>query len=90
MQFERAEYDTLLEAIERWEKGDDMLDELTDKLMIVSLPLPMRSVFQEEVDLRRAKAKEISKARKERGVLLRAKLLQMRDDIQIERVGPVT
>jgi len=86
MELTRADYDTLIEALEAWENKDasaDILDTILTPMLtrgLGGMPPEMRA----EREYQKSRQMEEKAIRKERSVLLRAKLIQIRDAVKKE------
>lgn len=84
--FTKQELDLLFEAVEKWEQGDparDMMSRITASMMMPDGHPGRRAVEEKLTEMERASAVE-TKRRKERGVMLRAKLIQLRDGLDAD------
>jgi hypothetical protein len=78
---------TLVEALEAWESKDFGLEVLTDVFgMAISKDKSQFEEFQLERDHERAKQKAAKAVRKERSIILRAKLLTIRNARGVDRL----
>lgn len=73
------ELELLGEALEAWEKKDEAGNIVTEALMAGPL---INSTFGRQLEKEKAKWELATKARKDRSVLLRAKLIEIRRDLE--------
>lgn len=77
----RGDLDVLFEAVEKWERDDvgpEMMLGILGGMASSSSPEAAAKIEQLQAE-REAKRKAAAKLRRERGVLLRAKLIKIRD-----------
>jgi hypothetical protein len=83
----RQDFDTLLAAVEKWEQEDaavEIMETMMDGMLKDNVP-SAHEAFRLRVAEQQRKRKQSACARKERGVMLRAKLLQMRDGLDADK-----
>lgn len=80
-----ADYDVLIEAIDYWEQKNAMASSLMGALLIGFVPEDQRDKAKAEEDMHRRSAEAEIRLRKERGIVLKAKLLKMRDSAAAEK-----
>ena len=74
----REEFDTLIEALEAWEVKD-MSANMVDDVLTMAIGSRMTEEMKLERDRKRTERDFQKRVRKEKSVLLRAKLIKMRD-----------
>ena len=88
--FTTQELDLLFEAVEKWEQGDlagEIMGSMIESMALGSgVSIEFRHKIVSENKRREEKRIADAKIRKERGVLLRAKLIQIRDSMDAESV----
>lgn len=88
MDFTRDDLNLLYEAVDRWEEGDEITSVISSmtKAAVTSrgqlAPEEMRKLHEESMRAFNAERK----VRRERGVLIRAKIIMMRDSMDAQRV----
>lgn len=84
----RQDLDTLIEAVEAWEREDAFGDMMGD--MLTSLVCRDDPIAKAKIEEERAKQKierdQKRTTKKERGIMLRAKLIQLRDSADADRL----
>lgn len=87
--FTTQELDILFEAIEKWEHGNPM-DGLGDAMMMGMMgdriPPDEKAKLEKERAERERKRNDAARIRKERGVLLRAKIVQLKQDRAVNQL----
>ena len=81
MEFTKQDLDVLFEAVEAWEKedkGPGIMGHLFSGMMSEKSP-EAAAKMEQEMERRQREADAAKLKRKERGVILRAKLIQLRD-----------
>lgn len=81
--FTKQDLDILFEAVEKWEQ-DDMTGEVIGMMLEKMARPEAREKIKIEREERERKRLATKKQRKERGVLLRAKLVALKDKIEVE------
>lgn len=81
--FTKQDLDILFEAVEKWEQ-DDMSAEVIGMMFESMAPPEAQAKIKIEREERDRKRFAAKKQRKERGVLLRAKLLTLKDKAEVE------
>jgi hypothetical protein len=81
VELSRQDYSDLIEAVEAWENKDDasqMIGEMMEAL-VARGDKAHAAMIRQEVESRRREQALSKRIRKERSIMLRAKLIQMRD-----------
>ena len=89
MELSRQDYDVLIEAVESWEQkdfGKALMGGILDSMMSKAMPADIREKHKRDRDEERRKGELAAKVRKERSVMLRAKLIGLRDAIDAEKL----
>ena len=90
MELTEQELTLLIEATEAWENkdsGQEIMFSLLDSMVTDKMPPEKKAEVERERLERRRKAEADKKIRKERSIMLRAKLLQMRDALAAETLA---
>ena len=88
MELDRSDLDVLIEAVETWESSDALGEFMGDMVMAMVGPKdgPEREEWQRKREVERADRKrkqdDEKRVRKERSILLRAKLIALRDGVE--------
>lgn len=88
MKFEFTDFELLLEAIEIWELDPSRDAFVSEMIGTLAGPRPGESREQQTTGIkaRLAETELQGRARRERGVVLRAKIIQMRNSLQAEQL----
>lgn len=81
----RQDLDALIEAVEAWENKDDA-GNIVESLMLSSMRIGDIPGIKEEASRKAANRQAEKKIRKERSIILRAKLLQIRDSLAADEL----
>lgn len=87
MELTRQDLDVLIEAVEAWESKDlagDMMESMLTSMMCKSEQDVEK--HKSEFEKRQEKRESARRVRKERSVVLRAKLIGLRDSMDADRV----
>ncbi len=87
MNLSKQELNTILEALEAWE-SKDLAGELIESILTAALGKSsgQQSFIEQTMKPMKAKRAEEAKVRKERSVLLRAKLIGIRDAMEVDQL----
>jgi len=83
IQFTKQDLDVLFDAVETWEKedkGPGIMGHILTGMLGDKSP-EAAAKMQAEMDIKQKKADDERRQRKERGVMLRAKLIALRDQV---------
>lgn len=88
---DRSDFNTLIEAVELWEEeasSDQLIDQFAEQMILRDTPDAVREAILQPLELLRVEALREASERKERGTLLRAKLIQLRDMPTVHKMTP--
>lgn len=86
--FTVQELDVLFEAVEQWERGnptEGMAEAMMAHLMTDKVPEEVRVKMEADMRKNAQKREEAERMRKERGVLLRAKLVMIKQAMAVQK-----
>lgn len=85
MEITKDEYDILIESVDCWvskDFGDALFSGLITSIAFRDAPPDVKAEMKKKEDEDNHKRKEAKQLRKEQGILLKAKLLRLRDAIE--------
>lgn len=85
----RQDYDVLLEAMEAWEQkdaGQQIMSAMLNNVLSKGAPPHEKERMERETREENSRRLQDAKTRKERSVVLRAKIIAIRDSIDADRI----